>query len=96
MIEHHSPEDAANQRRLIDEIFGRAQRQWPDGRISGDDDGVTAYAIAADIQHRMVRIQFTKPMLWLGLDVKSAKALRDMLDEKLSELAKAEISKHFE
>jgi hypothetical protein len=87
-IQHHSPEDAENQKRLIDEIFGRAQRRWPDGRISGDDDGVTAYAIAADPQHRIVRIQFTKPMCWLGLDVKAARQLRDALDNKLSELAK--------
>lgn len=91
-IEHHSPEDAANRKRLIDEIFGHAQRKWPDGRISGDDDGVTAYAIAADPANRIVRIQFTKPMLWLGLDVKSARQLRDALDDKLSELSKAGVS----
>jgi hypothetical protein len=91
-IQHHSPEDAANQKRLIDEIFGQAKRQWPDGRISGDDDGVTAYAIAADHQHRLIRIQFTKPMLWLGLSVNDAKALRDMLDQKLAEMSRAGIT----
>jgi hypothetical protein len=89
-IEHHSPEDAANQKRLIDEIFGQAKRRWPDGRVSGDDDGETAYAIAADVENQLVRIQFTKPMIWLGLSVKDAKALRDMLNQKIVELEKSE------
>jgi hypothetical protein len=85
-IQHHSPEDAENEKRLIDEIFRTAERKWPHGRISGDDDGVTAYAIASDPEHKIVRIQFTKPMLWLGLDIKAARKLRDAIDDKLSEL----------
>ena len=91
-IEHHRPEDFENQNRFFDEIANIAKRKWPGGRISGDDDGVTAYAIAADPENRIVRIQFTKPMCWLGLDIKSARKLRDSLDDKIAELSKAGIT----
>lgn len=86
MIQHHSPEDEEAARRFLQEIVGVAPRKWPDGRVSGDDDGETAYAIAADPVHNIVRIKFTKPMDWLGLDVKSARQLAAMLTEKADQL----------
>lgn len=88
-IQHHSPEENEATQRFISEIMKTSERKWPDGRLSGDDDGETAYAIAADPRNKIVRIQFSKPMCWIGLDVKAAKHLRDMLDEKLKELATA-------
>jgi hypothetical protein len=91
-MSHHSPEEAANAQRFINEIMGQSKRRWPQGRISGDDDGESAYAIAADPQNRMVRIQFSKPMIWLGLSIKEAKHLRDMLDQKIAELATAGVT----
>ena len=72
--------------RLISEIKGTANREWPQGRVSGDDDGVTAFAIAADRDNKIVRIQFTKPMFWLGLDNKSARDLAAKLIEKAEDL----------
>lgn len=85
-IQHHSPEEEERVRRMLDEIAGVAERKWPNGRISGDDDGETAFAIAVDPRHKIVRIQFTKPMNWIGLDVKSARQLAAMLDEKADQL----------
>jgi hypothetical protein len=64
------------------ELRGAAEREWPNGRVSGDDDGETAYMIAADMTHKIVRIQFTKPMQWVGLDVASARLLASMLNAK--------------
>lgn len=83
---HGSQEQRELLKRLIDQGNGTAKRSYPDGRVSGDDDGELAYAIAADPRHQIIRIQFNKPVDWLGLDRKSAEALRDMLDEKLLEL----------
>ncbi len=71
---------------MLDEIAGVSERKWPHGRVNGDDDGETAFAIAADPRYKIVRIQFTKPMNWLGLDVKSARQLAAMLTEKADEL----------
>jgi hypothetical protein len=88
-IQHHNPDDDSAQRRMIEEIIGQAQRKWPHGRVSGDDDGETAFAIAADPRYKIIRIQFTKPMNWLGLDVASAKQLIRLLTEKTEELERA-------
>ena len=86
MIQHHSPEDDEAARRFIEEVVGVAPRKWPDGRVSGDDDGETAYAIAADPVHNIVHLKFTKPMDWLGFDVASARQLAAALIEKADQL----------
>lgn len=70
----------------MDEIAGTANRQWPQGRINGEDDGETAFAIAADLGNKIVRIQFSKPMSWLGLDAEAARKLAAMLLEKAAEI----------
>ena len=90
-IPHHSDSEMNEEqeralRRILAEMSGKADREWPDGRISADDDGESAYAIAADPEHGIVRIQFTKPMKWLGLDLKSAETLKDALEQKIDEL----------
>lgn len=87
-MQHHAedPEQAKRMQRLLDELQGKAQREWPHGRVSGDDDGESAFAVATDHRHGIIRIQFAKPMQWIGLDVKSATQFRDMLTNKIEEL----------
>lgn len=85
-IQHHSPDDSEQVRRMLDELSGIAERKWPHGRLSGDDDGETAFAIAADHRSKIVRIQFTKPMNWIGLGVLEARQLAQKLTEKADEL----------
>src|SRR5262245_10830408 len=89
--QHHSPKEQERVRRMLDEIAGTAERKWPHGRVSGDDDGETTFAIATDHRYKIVRIQFTKPMAWLGLDAKSARELSKMLTEKADELEHAPV-----
>jgi len=84
--QHHHPEDESLIRRFIDECAGTAPRQYPLGRLSHDDHGETAFAIAADKDNKIVRIQFSKPMDWLGLDAVSARKLAIMLNEKANEI----------
>ncbi len=87
-IPHHSenPEEAAARDLLLRQFLGDTKRTWPKGRIDGDDDGATAYAIAADPVRKLVLIRFPKPMDWIGLDVPAALHLREKLNEKLGEL----------
>lgn len=91
--QHHSPEEQENMQRFLDELAQVSERNWPHGRVSGDDDGETAFAIAADPRCQIVRIQFSKPMNWLGLEVKAARDLAKMLMEKADELENASIPK---
>lgn len=76
----HSNED--HSRRFIEEVFGVAKRQFPNGRIGAEDDGAMSYAVAADPKHGIVKIVFSKPTMWLGLDVASIDQLIDCLNEK--------------
>lgn len=85
-IPHHNPENEEAMRKMLNEIFGESKRRWPDGRVSGDDDGETRFAIVTDIKSRIIRIQFSKPMVWLGLPAKEAREFAKMLLEKADEL----------
>ena len=89
-MSHHSPDDAAYAKRFIDQMFGESKRDWPNGRVAGDDDGESAFAIATDPVHMIVKIAFPKPMNWIGLDLKTAKGMRDALSEKINELERLE------
>lgn len=93
-IQHHSAEDADARSRLLDEFLGKAVRNYPDRRLGHEDEGETAFAIAADLHHNIIRIQFTKPMNWLGLDVKSARHLSKLIAEKANELERGRSANH--
>ena len=85
--QHHG--DSRNSeliKRFLDQANGKAGRAYPNGRVGATDEGELVYAIAADSKHQIIRIEFNKPVDWLGLDLESAEALRDMLTEKLLEL----------
>lgn len=66
--------------------MSQPQRRWPQGRVSADDDGETHIAIAADPVYKIVRIQFTKPIEWLGFDAVTARNLAAKLIEKANQL----------
>lgn len=82
----HDEEQTKLMQDYINEMHGKMKRRFPDSRVGPDDDGATTYAIASDPRHGIIRIQFTKPIVWLGLDRESAEQLRDSLDEKILEL----------
>lgn len=85
-VQHHGHDDWKAAQRFIGEVAGVSRREFPNGRIGGEDDGETAIAVAADRVHNIIRVQFTHPMAWIGLDEQSARGLIQMLEEKLVEL----------
>lgn len=91
---HHggSPEDQAEQlrlkSRLLDQFMGQAKREYPQGRAGGDDEGSLAFAIAADEKHGIVRIEFGKPVDWLGLPPKEAIELAQLLIKQARTISK--------
>lgn len=78
-------------RRFIDEVAGKAKLKWPFGRLGGDDDGESAFAVAADPKNQIVRIQFTKPMNWIGLNPEGARHLGKLLLQKADEVDQAQV-----
>lgn len=86
-VPHHEFEQ---QRKLL-ELFaaqqsGTARREFPDGRMSAEDDGLLTYQIATDDRHRLIRIRFPKLVSEIGLDIEAAETLRDQLTERLHAL----------
>lgn len=58
----------------------------PQGRLNADDQGGLRMAIAADPLNSIVRVEFGKPVAWLGLDRATALALADNLRKHASAL----------
>lgn len=63
-----------------------ATGQFPRGRAADDDEGELRMALAADHANAIVRIEFGKPIAWLGLPVGEARQFAHMLIEKADEL----------
>lgn len=59
---------------------------FPRGKISKDDEGETQIALATDHQFRIVRMAFTKPIMWMGFDAATARKLGKLFIEKADEL----------
>lgn len=72
--------------RFLAEITGQAPRRWPQGRLSGEDDGETNFAIAADPVAKKVFIRFSKPMDWLGMNTSQAREFAKMLNDKADQI----------
>jgi hypothetical protein len=86
-VQHHgSPEEQAATRRMLDEFLGNAKPRFPDGKLSDDDQGELAFAIASDKVKNVVVIRFTKPVDWLGLDKRTTLLLANLLLEKSKEI----------
>ena len=62
-------------------------RQYPKGRISGDDDGQLVFGIAADHEHKRVLVNFFKPIEWFGLDFDTGLQLLMGLAKNLSSIS---------
>jgi hypothetical protein len=65
-------------------------RKWPEGRISGDDDGETRIAISADVAHGVVLIAFEHPTPWIAMKPADARVLAAKIIEKSDELERKE------
>lgn len=84
---HHNPAKAAEaMSRFLDQVTGKARREYPAGRMGAEDDGALSYAMASDNRRSTIIIRFGKSVEWIGLGIKEAEELRDQLEERLLEL----------
>jgi hypothetical protein len=67
-------------------------RQYPNGRLSADDDGQTSIGMAVDKDSGVIYIRFTTPVEWIGLDANSAMNFLTTLAKQLSTLSGVPIS----
>jgi hypothetical protein len=72
-------DQAAARKRFIDQVADRAQRAWPEGRVSGDDDGELAFAVGPHPEQELVVIDFGKPVEWTAMPPQQAIELAQAL-----------------
>lgn len=82
---HHS-EKADLVRRFMNHVDGIARREWPEGRLGADDEGLLAFAVAADPARQTIHVVFPKPVKSLAMSADDAAKLCELLGDKLLEL----------
>jgi hypothetical protein len=60
--------------------------EFPEGKLTEHDEGALNIGIAADIEKRVVHIQFGKPVAWLAMEKSYALGLADSIRKKAEEL----------
>ena len=86
MSHHQSMEEVEAQRRLVDQIMGKASTEFSEGRLNRNDEGDLALAVAHDPQNNVVLIHFGKPVAWVGLNRKQTEGLISMLQDHASQI----------
>lgn len=71
---------------FVDEFMGKAQARFPMGQLDDSDHGETAFAIAADPVNKLIRIQYTKPVTWIGMYADDVRKFITLLEQKLKEI----------
>jgi hypothetical protein len=60
--------------------------EFPDGKVTEEDEGGIKFGVAADKYRGLVHIDFGKPIQWLAMTAKEAANLGQMLNEKAREV----------
>jgi hypothetical protein len=56
-----------------------ATGQFPDGKITEDDEGELQFAVGSNPDENLVSVRFGKPVAWLALPPENARALAQLL-----------------
>ena len=78
--------------RLLDQLEGRAKRNYSEGRIKATDEGDLALAVTADPAKGIVIVDFGKDVSWLGMGPEQAVHLATMLIEKARAVSKTPLT----
>jgi len=65
---------------------GKTTGNYPEGKLSTDDEGEIAVGFAADKEKNLVYIEFGKPVAWLAFPKKLALEMAETLKKKAEEL----------
>lgn len=90
MPHHHGDYEHQSEllKRFQEEREGKAQREFPQGRLSGDDDGSLTFKIGADAEKGVVAIEYSKPTMWVAMPPQEAINLAQALIKHARSIAK--------
>lgn len=77
---------AADIRKILARKNKKLEGSYPKGKMSENDEGATSMAIG--IKNGKVFIQFSKPIVWIGLDESDARGLAESLIKHADKVAK--------
>ena len=70
----------------------KSQREYPQGRISGDDEGSLAFAVMSDPVKNVVIVDFNKAVVWFGMSPADVRNLIELLERHCAELESTAVS----
>ena len=77
--------DELNARELfLAQLAGTAKAQFSQPPISPNDEGDLAFLMAADQEHNVVRLRFSKPVEWLALEPDQAREFAQLILDKVN------------
>lgn len=89
-VQHHGSNekgpDITTLNRMLAELEGTARREFPNGRLGGDDDGSLTFAVSTDHKLGIIKVLFTRPTQWLGLRPCDVDALCESLQTAATEI----------
>lgn len=63
-----------------------ARGEFPEGKLDASDEGQLRLAVAADVEHKLVLVDFGKPVKWFGLTKAEAINFANMIRDKARQL----------
>jgi hypothetical protein len=87
-----NPEIAKLMQRFQQERDGTAQREFPDGRLSGEDDGAVTWMIGSDPEKELVRVEFGVQTQWVAMSPQQAMNIAQSLIKHARAVTKKPIS----
>ena len=87
---HHSQEVNEQLAKIFRDKLGSPENlgatgDFPDGKVTDDDEGEIKFAVAADKERGLVHIDFGKQIQWIAMTAKQAADLGQILNEKARE-----------
>jgi len=87
-MSHHgsSPDQMDPERRVaLSQEVKKLLGEFPDGRLNPQDEGALAMAVSSE--GRVVKIEFTKPVAWIGFSAQEAVDLAELLIKRARAIA---------
>ncbi len=93
MMPHHGENQDQSEllKILKQQRDGTAQRQWPEGRVNGSDDGQIVFQITSDKDQGVIQLDFGKPVIWVGMNPQDAINLAQSLIQHARAISKEPI-----
>lgn len=89
---HHGERDEFAESELMkrfrDQRHGTAKREWPEGRVSGDDEGSLVFIVSADPETNLVKVDFGKLTDWIAMSPQQAVEIAQSLIKQARSISK--------